>query len=289
MAFKMKTSIGKIHANTHGTKPHTKSIAKATAPKPAKGNVSKPSPLNVGTIPQLVSKAVGKIGRNLVSKSKKDETSTVKKGSGGQGTKSSGGQGSGGGKTIKATTPPKTSSSGSGKKSYREAYKNANKDKYPTFESFRKAAIKYNRKKDAREFEKVSSDRTGKVKKIQKLTDNKINATSVTGEDINTKSDKTKKVLEERSEKPKVKKRGDKLRKKANKAVSVAEKNRLQNRADRKDGRAERRKARMERRSGNKTKTEAKEAIKKSRKKQASTARRSTASQSGEINNVKTD
>ncbi len=50
MAFKMKTSIGKIHANTHGTKLYAKSTATATAkakaPKPAKGNVSKPSPLN---------------------------------------------------------------------------------------------------------------------------------------------------------------------------------------------------------------------------------------------------
>ena len=47
MAFKMKTSIGKIHADTHGTKPHATAIATAKAPTPAKGNVSKPSPLNV--------------------------------------------------------------------------------------------------------------------------------------------------------------------------------------------------------------------------------------------------
>ena len=39
MAFKMNTSIGKIHAKTQGTKPHAKAIATAQAPKPATGNV----------------------------------------------------------------------------------------------------------------------------------------------------------------------------------------------------------------------------------------------------------
>ena len=32
MAFKMNTSIGKIHAKTQGTKPHAKSVAMAKAP-----------------------------------------------------------------------------------------------------------------------------------------------------------------------------------------------------------------------------------------------------------------
>ena len=50
MAFKMNTSIGKIHAKTQGTKPHAKAIATAQAPKPATGNVhSASNPLNQGS------------------------------------------------------------------------------------------------------------------------------------------------------------------------------------------------------------------------------------------------
>ena len=51
MAFKMNTSIGKIHAKTQGTKPHAKAIATAQAPKPATGNVGMPtSPFHVETM-----------------------------------------------------------------------------------------------------------------------------------------------------------------------------------------------------------------------------------------------
>ena len=91
---------------------------------------------------------------------------------------------------------------------------------------------------------------------------------------------------EEESEPDGTRSAGNKLRNKANNAKSVAEKNRLQNRADRKDGRAERREARVARRSGDMTKAEAKAKIKESRSKQKSTANRSTAPQSGQINNV---
>lgn len=315
MAFKMNTSIGKIHAKTQGTKPHAKSVAMAQAPKPATGNVGMPSsPFHIEGNSNSPSEKPLSRNRNLRRKQIEARNKAAAEKGKKLNEKNSGGQGSGGGKTIKATTTPKTTKTRAqklakgltsiasnenkrkkqsatntanrkaGKKvSYDAAYADADKKKYGGEggkAKFIKDAKAYNAKK-----------KSDNAKKKTVVTTAQKSSSSISKPTVRDKAlaqlkkdnkDSVKNNLVAKSratkeeDKPKVKnKRGDTLRRKAEKQTSVSERNRLQNRADRKDGRAERRAARVARRSGNMTKAKAKEEIEKSRKKQKSTANRS--------------
>jgi len=280
MAFKMNTSIGKIYAKTQGTKPHAKAIATAKAPTPAKGNVHSvdnpltySSPLKVDnpTDAQKLAKGLTSMASNENKRKKqdpykkaenkdKDLGSYVKKQ-----------------KSLKKGTPEwnanqnKINKAYGVKKRYGEGNSTTSTTSTPATESTTKKVISQKDKDKEKGRQKAIMDRPRVKMGDNKSKDNK-SKDKIEGSDLVGKSKS---------------KRGDKLRNKADNAKSVAEKNRLQNRADRKDGRAERRAARVARRSGNMTKAEAKAKIKESRSKQKSTANRSTAPQSGQINNVR--
>ena len=165
MAFKMNTSIGKIQAKTQGTKPHAKSVAMAQAPKPATGNVGMPSsPFHIEGNSNSPSEQPLSRNRNLRRKQIEARNKAAAEKGKKLNEKKSGGQGSGGGTKIKANTTTKTPPSGSGKKSYREAYKNADKSKYKDFASFEKAAKAYNAKK-----KDTSTTPREKVRKVSEV------------------------------------------------------------------------------------------------------------------------
>ena len=297
MAFKMNTSIGKIHAKTQGTKPHAKSVAMAKAPTSATGNIGMPtSPFNVGgekedkrgfikkaldgdqpgldgSTKQSRSTAAEKKARLEAGKKAYDEDQKKKRTAPKDKDKIINAPKN---KPKKTPTTKKTSTTKTGKKSYKEAYKNADKSKYKDFASFEKAAKAYNAKKNGtsktpREKEKNASILTPKKATTPGVS---IESSEIGGKEIKTQSNETKKVIKERnSNKPAKKTAGSNLREKSKKATTQVEKNRLQNRADRKDGREKRRQARMDRRAGNTTKAEAKAKIKTSRDEQKASKR----------------
>jgi hypothetical protein len=299
MAFKMNTSIGKIHAKTQGTKPHAKSVAMAKAPTSATGNIGMPtSPFNVGgekedkrgfikkaldgdqpgldgSTKQSRSTAAEKKARLEAGKKAYDEDQKKKRTAPKDKDKIINAP-ENKQKTTTKTTPKTPKTTKTGKKSYKEAYKNADKSKYKDFASFEKAAKAYNAKKNGtsktpREKEKNASILTPKKATTPGVS---IESSEIGGKEIKTQSNETKKVIKERnSNKPAKKTAGSNLREKSKKATTQVEKNRLQNRADRKDGREKRRQARMDRRAGNTTKAEAKAKIKTSRDEQKASKR----------------
>jgi hypothetical protein len=267
----MNTSIGKIHAKTQGTKPHAKAIATAQAPKPATGNVhSASNPLNQGS--PLNETEAQKLAKLI--KAKGDEYKKK------EGIKSIEGKSAGKPKVKAKKAYVKKGGKATGKMS---SYKKGSKERYAEYEARGWKQDDTTKGGEGVSTTSTKSPNTTPKKELiaktfkEEYGDNAKNNNLVSKSRATTEKDKPKAES----------KRGDKLRDKADNAKSVAEKNRLQNRADRKDGRAERRAARVARRSGNMTKAEAKTKIKESRSKQKSTAKRSTAPQSGQINNVK--